>query len=116
MTKPRNASYFRNPERPDPQKLRAPVERTEEKPNRALQTGARKPRPAGSRAPQRSATSVAPANAPRPPQPKSPAQNDFPGAMINRRAADRLREGYLWVYASDVESLKIGRASGRERV
>ncbi len=29
----------------------------------------------------------------------------FPGARINRRAADRLRGGHLWVYASDVESI-----------
>ena len=28
-----------------------------------------------------------------------------PGAVINRRAADRLRAGHLWVYASDVESI-----------
>jgi 23S rRNA (cytosine1962-C5)-methyltransferase len=115
MTKPRNASYFSNPERPDPEKLRAPVERTEgkrtkEKPDRALRTGARKPRPAKSRAPQLSSTSAAQANAPRGTQPKSPAQNNFPGAMINRRAADRLREGYLWVYASDVESLNVPKA------
>jgi 23S rRNA (cytosine1962-C5)-methyltransferase len=31
-----------------------------------------------------------------------------PGARINRRAADRLRGGHLWVYASDVESLEVG--------
>jgi 23S rRNA (cytosine1962-C5)-methyltransferase len=30
-----------------------------------------------------------------------------PGAQINRRAADRLRSGYLWVYASDIESIEI---------
>ena len=30
------------------------------------------------------------------------------GARINRRAADRLRNGHLWVYASDVETIKIG--------
>jgi 23S rRNA (cytosine1962-C5)-methyltransferase len=29
------------------------------------------------------------------------------GAKINRRAADRLRSGHLWVYASDIESLKL---------
>ena len=29
------------------------------------------------------------------------------GAQINRRAADRLREGYLWVYASDIETLEL---------
>ncbi len=28
-----------------------------------------------------------------------------PGAYISRRAADRLRTGYLWVYASDIESI-----------
>src|SRR5579863_4094045 len=28
-----------------------------------------------------------------------------PGARISRRAADRLRAGHLWVYASDIESL-----------
>jgi len=30
-----------------------------------------------------------------------------PGAQINRRAADRLRSGYLWVYASDIESIEL---------
>jgi 23S rRNA (cytosine1962-C5)-methyltransferase len=30
--------------------------------------------------------------------------------MINRRAADRLRDGYLWVYASDIESLNVSDA------
>jgi 23S rRNA (cytosine1962-C5)-methyltransferase len=30
-----------------------------------------------------------------------------PGAKINRRAADRLRSGHLWVYASDIESVQL---------
>ena len=30
-----------------------------------------------------------------------------PGAKISRRAADRLRAGHLWVYASDVESVEL---------
>ena len=30
------------------------------------------------------------------------------GARVSRRAADRLRAGHVWVYASDVESLKLG--------
>jgi 23S rRNA (cytosine1962-C5)-methyltransferase len=34
----------------------------------------------------------------------SPARH--PGALINRRAADRLRSGHLWVYASDIESIE----------
>jgi 23S rRNA (cytosine1962-C5)-methyltransferase len=29
------------------------------------------------------------------------------GASINRRAADRLRAGHLWVYASDIESIEL---------
>ncbi len=29
------------------------------------------------------------------------------GAKISRRAADRLRGGYLWVYASDIESIEL---------
>ena len=29
------------------------------------------------------------------------------GALINRRAADRLRSGSLWVYASDIESIEL---------
>ena len=33
------------------------------------------------------------------PQPHGPA------AIVSRRAADRLRAGHLWVYASDVEQL-----------
>jgi len=42
--------------------------------------------------------------------PKPPA--DEIGARINRRAADRLRTGFLWVYASDVES--VGLPAGAE--
>jgi 23S rRNA (cytosine1962-C5)-methyltransferase len=30
------------------------------------------------------------------------------GAKITRRASDRLREGYLWVYASDIEAINVG--------
>jgi len=30
---------------------------------------------------------------------------------VNRRAADRLRDGYLWVYASDIESIELPDSS-----
>lgn len=30
------------------------------------------------------------------------------GARVSRRAADRLRAGHVWVYASDVESVELG--------
>src|SRR5262249_52061467 len=40
---------------------------------------------------------------------KQPAQKNEAetGARISRRAADRLRAGHVWVYASDVESLEL---------
>ena len=33
------------------------------------------------------------------------------GARVTRRAADRLRNGHLWVYASDIESVEAGEAA-----
>jgi len=33
------------------------------------------------------------------------------GARVSRRAADRLRDGYLWVYASDVEAVNLGEGA-----
>ena len=36
------------------------------------------------------------------------------GAKINRRAADRLRDGFLWVYASDVESIELPGSADAE--
>ena len=36
---------------------------------------------------------------------KVPASPPLPGAFVNRRAADRLRAGHVWVYASDVTAL-----------
>ena len=44
-------------------------------------------------------------------QPKSRTvtqQRPEVGARINRRAADRLRSGHLWVYSTDIESLTAG--------
>jgi 23S rRNA (cytosine1962-C5)-methyltransferase len=43
---------------------------------------------------------------PAPAHEKAPAEA-VAGAVVNRRAADRLRGGHLWVYASDVESVKL---------
>ena len=49
-----------------------------------------------------------PARVTKPPQPAAiPAPAAF-GARIARRAADRLRSGHLWVYASDIEALDTG--------
>jgi 23S rRNA (cytosine1962-C5)-methyltransferase len=38
-------------------------------------------------------------------KPAQPAATPHAGAQISRRAADRLRSGHVWVYASDVESV-----------
>jgi 23S rRNA (cytosine1962-C5)-methyltransferase len=47
------------------------------------------------------------AGRPRDRKPEAPAQAAVSGAKVNRRAADRLRAGHLWVYASDIESLSL---------
>jgi 23S rRNA (cytosine1962-C5)-methyltransferase len=36
-----------------------------------------------------------------------------PGTVVNRRAADRLRAGHVWVYASDIESVALPEAGGK---
>jgi 23S rRNA (cytosine1962-C5)-methyltransferase len=51
------------------------------------------------------------AQAPKVQAPKRTSQGQQPpGARINRRAADRLRAGHLWVYASDVESVEVPKS------
>jgi 23S rRNA (cytosine1962-C5)-methyltransferase len=44
--------------------------------------------------------------------PLKTATLNAPGAKINRRAADRLRDGYLWVYASDIENIQLPAGDG----
>jgi len=66
-------------------------------------TKPRAPRPlAGNEAPKIAGSATAPART---------QDNRVPtgqlGARISRRAADRLRSGYLWVYASDIESIEL---------
>ena len=45
------------------------------------------------------------------PQRPSDAASLGTGALIRGRAADRLRSGYLWVYASDIESVNLPDSS-----
>jgi 23S rRNA (cytosine1962-C5)-methyltransferase len=40
-----------------------------------------------------------------PARPAAPLASQLPGAIVSRRAADRLRSGQVWVYASDLESV-----------
>jgi 23S rRNA (cytosine1962-C5)-methyltransferase len=42
-----------------------------------------------------------------PPAPRSQPEAAPLGAVVNRRAADRLRTGHLWVYASDVQTITL---------
>jgi 23S rRNA (cytosine1962-C5)-methyltransferase len=44
------------------------------------------------------------------PVPSRSTTSTASGARISRRAAERLRNGHLWVYASDIESLEAGEA------
>lgn len=107
--KPRNTRPAKNQEAPKAVKPAAPFERNHEShsPGRRAEGRASKAR-----------MSMA-SNAPRPGQPRPaptrshPAVSPLrsPGALINRRAADRLRSGHLWVYASDIESLELSEAS-----
>ena len=74
--------------------------------------------PAPASAPAKAAKAKAPSRTPfqtqaRPkpqaaPRPRSGTASTAPGARISRRAAERLRTGHLWVYASDIEELEIG--------
>lgn len=46
-----------------------------------------------------------------PPQGSPQISTQSPGARVSRRAADRLRSGHVWVYASDIESIHSMPAS-----
>lgn len=68
----------------------------------------REPQKAQSKSSSRKTPKPASAPAPFPAQTRNePAA----GASISRRAADRLRSGHLWVYASDVESITADEAN-----
>ncbi len=45
-------------------------------------------------------------------QPVAPFASVLPGAIVSRRAADRLRAGHVWVYASEVERAAFSDSDG----
>jgi len=105
MTKPRSPKPDSSQKAPKVHKPKAPFEQSSEKAPLARQPESRAPRhktalrsagpkkgEPGSGEREREAS-------------RGPARSL--GAMVNRRAADRLRGGYLWVYASDIESIEI---------
>jgi 23S rRNA (cytosine1962-C5)-methyltransferase len=66
--------------------------------------GAQKPRSVDARPGKLSGSQAAKPK----PVPAMPQQaRSAPGALISRRAADRLRAGHVWVYASEIESLNV---------
>jgi 23S rRNA (cytosine1962-C5)-methyltransferase len=77
---------------------------------RPAQTRPRSADPVANRGPKRPPAPATKPAAPAHSQAKGPARNSAAptvGALINRRASDRLRNGHLWVYASDIESIEV---------
>jgi 23S rRNA (cytosine1962-C5)-methyltransferase len=104
QSKPRPVSIQESP-RP-----RAPFEPTQEKPPQAHKRkddreSSRESRPAVHTKDKGAGLNRTPSKGP-PSNPKSGI-----GALINRRAADRLRGGHLWVYASDIESIELPKSA-----
>jgi len=106
MTKPRTPKPAADQRAPRASKLAAP-------PASPFARSPQRPRPAQPPPRRDSKQFPRPAskNAP-PPRTESPkARSQKPavslGATVSRRATDRLRNGYLWVYASDIESIAL---------
>lgn len=96
MTKAKGPRPDRNPKAPAKKHSAASSERSRQKQHRAKKVFDREAAENGSK---------------RIPYPANkPEHTDVGqiGARVSRRAADRLRAGHVWVYASDVESLDLG--------
>jgi len=104
-----NSPYKTTQKAPKASQPKAPFAQRAAKPSSA-QAGARKPIAAGGKAPTPKPASPKPsASVFRAKQTSAqPARKETVGALITRRASERLRNGHLWVYASDIESLETG--------
>jgi 23S rRNA (cytosine1962-C5)-methyltransferase len=98
MTKPRTARPKASQTAARPVRPESPFDRNRKSPPADQHPVSRDSRPE-QRPVKRSAVVHRPA--------PSPKTESTIGAKINRRAADRLRDGYLWVYASDIESIQL---------
>jgi len=98
MTKPRKPQSAVTQKASQGAKPRSPFDRTHENPPPARRQDTRE-----SKGKVYPASKAPAAPRPVPPRPATGA----PGARISRRAADRLRAGHLWVYASDIESVEL---------
>jgi 23S rRNA (cytosine1962-C5)-methyltransferase len=108
MTKAKRPGPDKNEKAPTASKPKAPFHRSHnkrraEEPTAAANDSRRIPYSAdkSSNRPEKRARD-------RPANPKARSNEHGVGARISRRAADRLRAGHVWVYASDVESLNAG--------
>jgi len=127
MVKPRNPRTDTNQEAPRAAKPTAPSGRPLGSPSPEKRAELRAKRNASPKRPApKKPSPVAKhgkANPPKSDQPRpiksatprpAPEQNTLGnkiGAQITRRASDRLREGFLWVYASDIESINAGEGA-----
>ena len=135
MTKPRTAKPAMTPKAAKTARPASPYERIHEKPRPARQQDGQDSRPTArtagkaaeaNRALPKAQLPGSQAHGNRPPEtrgpktraastkvfrapvsPSSATETRVPGAKISRRAADRLRSGHLWVYASDIESVEL---------
>jgi 23S rRNA (cytosine1962-C5)-methyltransferase len=101
MTKPRNPRSIPNQEAPRVSKPAAPFERIGEKPPLPARSEGRLENRLKDRGPEKKVNREGKAAT------QANISSRKPGALVNRRAADRLRSGYLWVYASDIESIEL---------
>jgi 23S rRNA (cytosine1962-C5)-methyltransferase len=105
MAKPRSPQNPYAPKTGAKPKAAAPSEPSQ--PKNPGKPGKLKPLPARDGA--QSKAKPAPVPAPARPAKVEPPAAAF-GARISRRASDRLRNGHLWVYASDIEAISAGEA------
>src|SRR6185437_2557074 len=93
------------PRREHREKSKAPAARRGEAPSGSKPEGRNRPAPA-----RPAPSSPAPTRPkPAPPAPARPASlPQRAGARISRRAADLIRGGHVWVYASEIEALETG--------
>lgn len=75
--------------------------------NRKAPEATRAAAPSPFRVSQSAPTASGPGPARRGSEPATPSERPIMGARISRRAADRLRAGHVWVYASDIESVTV---------
>jgi len=110
MTKAKRPGPDKNEKAPTATKPKAPFHRSPDKRRSEGRTAA--PEAANSRRIPNSANKSTERSekrtAGRPANLKASSKEHGFGARISRRAADRLRAGHVWVYASDVESLNAG--------